>query len=79
MIHEHSADKLKCAANGRKKRGEDTKTEEETMKHQDQQHQDGYLGVPTRREDCCRHADSKQQQCNTRQARGEHREQAQHD
>jgi hypothetical protein len=37
------------------------------------------LGVPTRREDCCRHADSKQQQCNTRQARGEHREQAQHD
>ena len=53
MIHEHSADKLKYAAKGRKKRGENTKREEETMKHQDQQHWDGYLGVPTRREDRC--------------------------
>ena len=31
MIHEHSADKLKYAAKGRKKRGKNTKTEEDTM------------------------------------------------
>jgi len=61
MIHEHPADKLKYAAKGRKKRGENTKTKEETMKHQEQQHRDGDLGVPTSREDRCRHADSEQQ------------------
>jgi hypothetical protein len=36
IVHEACADKLKYAAKGRKNAGKDTKTDEETMKDQEQ-------------------------------------------